>query len=324
MKLTKIRAAVSMALAGIVMFAFTTCAFGEPAGMTGRKVVLKAAKNDGRMVRIPPPAPVKAPGSTFTIHYLNAGEVNAFGDTCIGWPEEAKAAFTYAANIWGGLLRSSVPITINACWANLTPADTLGHGGASKFFRDFSGAPVVSTFYPVSLANARHAAALDPAQDNIVIAYNAQQPWYFGTDGDCPVGKYDFASVILHEICHGLGFLGSWSYESGQGAWGGIEGTSDIPLAYDRFIFNSSYQSLLNTALFPNPSAALAAQLTGNSLYFIGAAATAANGGTFPPIYAPVIWSDGSSAWNTMLLRNSRGHNCRIVVCGMNTDILSG
>ncbi len=298
MKRRKIGSAACVMLIGIVIFAFTFCALGETISVNGPAVTLKAAKNDGRLVRVPPPSEAfsKATSATFTIRYLNAGEVNAFGDTCIGWPEEAKAAFTYAAQIWGTLVQSTVPISINACWANLTPADTLGHGGASKFFRDFTGAPVASTFYPVSLANALASTDLYPSQEKIIIAYNAQQPWYFGTDGNCPVGKYDFVSVILHEITHGLGFLGSWSYQGGVGSWGEIESTTGIPLSYDRFIVNGSLQALLNTGLFPNPSSALGSQLTGNNLYFYGANAITANGGTAPSIYAPSTWSDGSSA----------------------------
>lgn len=295
----KIGAGMFMLLVGFVTFAFTTRVLGAPVSVSGRMVVLKAARNDGRLVRIPPPAQAfgkAAATATFTIRYLNAGEVNSFGDVCIGWPDEAKTAFTYAAQIWGNLVQSSVPVSINACWANLSPADTLGHGGASKFLRDFNGAPLASTFYPVSLANARAATDLYPAEEKIIIAYNAQQSWYFGTDGNCPVGKYDFTSVILHEVCHGLGFLGSWEYQSGQGSWGLAAGAGALPIAYDRFIVNGALEALLNTTLFPNPSAALGAQLTGNNIYFYGANAITANGGTAPAIYAPTTWSEGSSA----------------------------
>ena len=60
------------------------------------------------------PAPVarkgqKSASATFTIQYLNTGDANAFGDVCVGWPADANVAFTYAANIWGSLINSSVP-----------------------------------------------------------------------------------------------------------------------------------------------------------------------------------------------------------------------
>ncbi len=289
-----------MAVCGI-FFAALSCATGanpDPANsMPARKVVLKTAPSDGRLFRIPPPVRYRAgapKSASFTIKYLAAGETNIFGDTCIGWPENAKAAFSYAANIWGSLLNSPVPISINACWANMTPANVLGHGGASKLIRDFAGAPSAGTFYPVSIANACATTDLLPGNEKIVIAYNAQQPWYLGTDGNCPQGQYDFATVIMHEICHGLGFLGTWDYddETNQGAWG----EAGVPLAFDRFIINGSSQYLLDTALFANPSVALGAQLTGDNLFFAGICSAFANGGIPPSIYAPSEWSDGSSA----------------------------
>ena len=61
-------------------------------------------------------------------------------------------AFTYAANLWGSLLNSSVPIKINACWASL-PAGVFGHSGANASYRDL-GAGQANTLYSVALANA--------------------------------------------------------------------------------------------------------------------------------------------------------------------------
>ncbi|MCA1808294.1 MAG: hypothetical protein LC725_02355 [Lentisphaerae bacterium] len=263
-----------------------------PAPLAPPRVVLKTAQNDGRMLRIPPTRDLaRARTSNINIRYLEAGEINIFNDVCVGWPEDAKAAFSYAAQIWASLIEVPVPITINACWANMSPANILGHGGASLFFRDFQGASIASTFYPVALANAMAGVDLYPGEDEIVIAYNALQPWYLGTDGNCPLGRYDFVSVILHEICHGLGFLGSWDYDNGVGGWG----LGAYPIVYDRFIVNGPGQYLLNTDLFFNPSQALGSQLTGGNIYFSGQHAAAANGGVAPSIYAPATWSGGSS-----------------------------
>jgi hypothetical protein len=103
-------------------------------------------------------------------------------------------------------------------------------------------------------------------------------------------------TVVLHELGHGLGFGGSMrvgsSCGSGMGCWG--LGTG-YPFTYDRFAENGSEQSLLNTSLFPNPSAALAAQLTGNNIYFDGPATRAANNNQRAKLYAPGTWQQGSS-----------------------------
>ena len=79
---------------------------------------------------------------------------------------------------------------------------------------------------------------------------------------------------------------------SGQGSWGGGTG---YPIAYDRFTENGANQSLINTGLFPNPSAALATQLTSGNIFFDGSHANAANSGSRPALYAPGTWQQGSS-----------------------------
>lgn len=96
----------------------------------------------------------------------------------------------------------------------------------------------------------------------------------------------------MHEFGHGLGFSGSTTVSGTQGGLG----LSDLklPTTYDRFVENGSGQSLINTALFPNPSSALGAQLTSNNVFFNGANANAANGSR-PKLYSPTTWSGGSS-----------------------------
>jgi len=243
---------------------------------------------------VAPPANFAAQpkSATFTIQYLNAGEVNYFGDVCVGWPAEAKEAFTYAANIWGTLLNSTVPIVISACWANMGTGGILGHGGARSYYRDFTGAPQASTFYPVAIANALYGSDLNSGTEEIVIAYNNQfTDWYFGT-GTCPSDKIDFVQVIMHEMCHGLGFIGSMSVSGGLGSWGIADGSSAYPVVYDRYTEDGSGIKLI---AYASGSVALYNQLVSGSVYFNGANANAGNGGAKVKLYAPSTWSSGSS-----------------------------
>jgi hypothetical protein len=161
-------------------------------------------------------------------------------------------------------------------------------------YRDFPGAPQAGTWYAVALAEKLGGADLNPTTDPDINAnFSSAFPnWYFGTDGNTPPGQYDFVSVVLHELGHGLTFAGSMTVSSGQGSWGSGSG---FPFVFDRFAENGAGQSLLNTTLFPNPSAALATQLQSNSVFFDGPQAVAANGGTRPPLYAPASWIQGSS-----------------------------
>lgn len=291
--------------AGIVVFAFifvqgtvgqTATGPLRPEGvMLSKAGVPQPAKvmlgrKDMPPFRIAPPANFAAQPATatFTIQYLNAGEANYYGDVSVGWPEAAKAAFTYAANIWGTLLNSSVPITISACWANLGTGGVLGYGGARDYFRDFTGAPQANTFYPIATANAIYGSDLNGGTVEIDIAYNAQfTDWHFGP-GPSPSDKIDLIMVAMHEIGHGIGFIGSMNVESGLGYWG----LSGYPAIYDRYTEDGAGTKLIT---YTSGTAALANQLISGSVYFNGANANAGNGGSKVKLYAPGTWSGGSS-----------------------------
>ena len=261
-------------------------------GVTVPPVKVMVGRKGMPLFRIAPPAnfAVQPKTATFTINYLAAGEANDYGDVCIGWPDEAKAGFSYAANIWGSLLNSSVPIKISACWANMGTGGILGHGGASDYYRDFTGAPQADTFYPVATANALHGSDLNGNTEEIIIAYNAEfTDWYFGTDGLCPNSKIDFVQVVIHEMAHGLGFIGSMSVSGSLGSWG----FSGYPTIYDTFTEDGAGQKLISA--YGNPSSGLATALTSASVYFNGANANAGNDGSKVQLYAPTTWSSGSS-----------------------------
>ena len=66
-------------------------------------------------------------------------------------------------------------------------------------------------------------------------------------------------------------------------------------MVYDRFTQTAGGQSLLDTALFPNPSLALGLALESRNLRFVGVASTTANGGNAPVIFAPSPFEGGSS-----------------------------
>jgi PKD repeat protein len=202
---------------------------------------------------------------------------------CETWPQDAQTAFSYAAGIWGGYLNSPSPIVIKACWTDMGSSFILGYGGAANM-------PVISgTAYPQALANILYTYDTNGASPEIAAAFNKTFNWYFGTDGQTPGGEVDFVSVVLHEICHGLGFLGMMDVSGSQGNWGAF------PAIFDTYSVNGAGQGLLNESLFPNPSNALYLQLTGNNVFFNGPQTVAANGGSPAKLYAPSSWNPGSS-----------------------------
>ena len=225
---------------------------------------------------------------------LNAPQTANITVTYAGtWDPQAQAAFEYAVSIWETQITSSIEIKVEANWEDLG-SGILGGAGAEEIFRDFPNAPVAGTWYPVALANKLAGTDLFSGADIGASFNSAFSSWYFGTDGNPPANKYDFASVVLHELGHGLGFFGSMSVGSlcggsGVGCWG--FGTS-YPAIYDRFTENGVGTALL---AFPNNSTQLAAQLTSNDIFFDGPNANAANGNSRVPLYAPGAWQQGSS-----------------------------
>ncbi len=212
-----------------------------------------------------------------------------FDVTYIGFTPEAQAAFQRAVDIWESILVSPVPIKVIAKWEELEE-NVLGAAGPSTFLTDGS------TLFPIALGEALSGSGFnDPDSADIDASFSSVfTNWYLGLDGNTPPDKFDFVSVVLHELGHGLGFLGSMQYDenSGEGNWGLGSG---MPMEYDRIAFNGSNQQLIDVNTFPNPSVALGNELISNNLFTAGAKTVPANGGTAARIYAPNPWEQGSS-----------------------------
>jgi hypothetical protein len=124
----------------------------------------------------------------------------------------------------------------------------------------------------------------------VLASFNQSPPWYFGTDGNPPANRYDFVSVVMHELAHGLGMVPTFTVSGGIGRWG--SGTA-YPAIYDRFVSDSAGQLLI--AAYPNNSTQLAAALTSGNVTFASPGASLANGGPPPRLFAPSPFRSGSS-----------------------------
>lgn len=229
--------------------------------------------------------------------YLNRGEniVNnqtavfevTFGPGALANPD-AQAAFQFAIDIWASELVSSVPIKVFAEFANLGPG-VLASAGPTYLIRDFQNAPEPGVLYPAALANALAGTDLDTDEDfDLVVNLGNGIPWYFGLDGNPPAGLFDFPTIALHELGHGLGFLGVSNVSLGQGT----VRSGGFPSIYSLFVENGSGEAITS---FADPSTELGNQLTGGNLFVNGTFTVAALGGTLPEIFAPNPYQGGSS-----------------------------
>lgn len=220
----------------------------------------------------------------FNITYLNAGQQDASGESCVTFPEDAKAVFERAAEIWSSYIVTNVPITIEACWASLG-AGYLGYS-ASNMRSNFTNAPHLDTWYNASLANSFAGVDLDPEDYDSYITYNSDVSFYYGLDGNTPSNKSDLLSVVLHEMAHTLNFSGALHYDSGNGFY------QTHPGIYDRFTEIGDGTALIS---YSNPSTQMGSALTSDDVWFNGTNANAANGNSRVKLYTPSTWSPGSS-----------------------------
>lgn len=220
------------------------------------------------------------------------GAAATFDVQYIGFPPDARAAFQFAVDIWSQHLNSTVPIRVRAIWEPQSNDDVLGATNP-RVIANFEIATVAerNVWYAVALANALAGRDLDPDEPHIRASFNSTfDNWYFGLDGQPPSGRFDLVTIVLHELGHGLGFVGSMLVDDGIGSWG--IGDAGYPVIYDRFAERGTTDLLEG---FANPSRALGDALTSGEVFFDGPAANAVQDGQRPRLHAPPTWVDGSS-----------------------------
>ncbi|MEE8126362.1 MAG: FG-GAP-like repeat-containing protein [Nitrospirales bacterium] len=215
------------------------------------------------------------------------------GNTATTLGQARLNAFQYAANILEQLLVSNVVIKVDA---QIDPlgSGVLGSAGPNTIHRDFNNAPVANTWYVQALANKLFGQDLDINTSDINATFSSNfSNWYFGLDANPPIGKFDFATVVLHEIIHGLGFLSLVDVLNGQK----FLGRDDV---YMRWLehhgaFPADYPSMTGAQH-------LSASLSINNLHFVGPQLQGASGiltagrtGSHVQMYAPNPVQPGSS-----------------------------
>ena len=123
--------------------------------------------------------------------------------TTIG--EQRRIVAQFAADLWGSVLQSEVPVYISAQF-NPLGSNVLGSAGAAAVWRDFANAPVAGTWYSSALADAITGTDLDPGFIDIGSQFSSDFAFYYGLDGNTPAGQVNFLDVVMHEFGHGLGF----------------------------------------------------------------------------------------------------------------------
>ncbi len=202
-------------------------------------------------------------------------QISATGSTAA-----QDAADTYVAGLWGTQLSGPVPVTVSITFSD------FGVGNEKVIGQSLEPAVYKNggIYYPSALRNQKLGYDVNKQMADIRLEFNTHYSFYYGTDGNCPSGQIDYPSVLLHEMCHGLGFYSSINPTTGQ--YGSSPST---PLIFDTFLYYNGARLTASSAT------TRAAALTSNALYYDGPNAVAANGGSRIKIYAPTTYASGSS-----------------------------
>lgn len=211
----------------------------------------------------------------------------------------ARQTAETAAEIWGSLIHSDVPINVEVKFREMTGeesgvlASTLSDG---PYVVRTNGA-LPARLYKAALAEKLLGRNLNGNEADMTIEFNTGFSWYYKDDGNLAANQHDFLSVLLHEMTHGFGFSGHFLVYENEG-WQ----TYTIPGVFDHFLWAKDPREgkgdwLLDTLLFPVPSAALAIQLQSPPIYFKGPV-TKQEGGEFPRMFVPTEYNRGSSIYH--------------------------
>lgn len=176
------------------------------------------------------------------------------GNNAVTLGQARLNVFNKAAQLWGALITSNVPIVIEAAFDPLSCGSTtgvLGSAGPTYMFRSFPGAPSNTLFYPAALADALSGSDRGNRHD-ITATFNSTvngtagclggSYFYYGFDheltGHADGRSYvaDLLGVVLHEIGHGLGFI-SVVDENGVGL---SDGSTAYLSTFDQFVYEES------------------------------------------------------------------------------------
>jgi hypothetical protein len=225
-------------------------------------------------------------------------------------------AFQAAADVWGAQLASPVDIRVDAQFSPLScsaNSGTLGSAGPTTVHNGFANAPRASTWYTQAEANSIAGVDLDTSNNDIATNFNSNlgtpgcletSGWYYGLDRKPPSGKFDFVTILIHELGHGLGFLSLVNLTTGA-KFNGLDDAYMINLE-NHGASPPDYPSMTNAQRVTASTSNGNLHWTGPNLRAASNLLTAGAVGDHVRIYAPSVAAPGSSVshFDTVLTPN--------------------
>lgn len=243
-------------------------------------------------------------GNNITLLFFGQGQtVAGYTQHTTGtqnWTQEQVAAVVRSAQMWDNIIEntSARRVTIAILWDSTLDEDTNGSTGN-----------ITTTFNNTLVTNAelvwRHNQNIPPATGaDARIAMNPDRDWVFGVarpDAD----EQDFASTVVHEIGHALGFITNAHADAN----GNYDGFNDPLTSFDQHL-----EDIHGHTPQPGVNAADPNQMVGTgspgTVFWTGPEGNNRFGGQIP-IATFDDWEPGSSLRHTLLpetlMHHSRG-----------------
>ncbi len=210
-------------------------------------------------------------------------------DVLVGYsgeiPNEARIAFEQGAvPMIQNMISSDVPLRIIVVWET-DDNDYLAAAGPTAFYGGGALTPKPGRVYPVSLIEKILRTNINGEDADIGVFVNSNVNWNYDFSLTSIGSQYDFVSVIVHEIFHGLGFTTSMGLneETGEGFYNVFtDGSHDVYADFVRL-----GDAPLETV--EDASTAMGQALTSSNLNFERIS------GETHKIHAPFIYDPGSS-----------------------------
>jgi hypothetical protein len=188
-------------------------------------------------------------------------------------------------------VKSSVKINISVQWLE-QDSNVEASCSPNEYRYNFQNCPKKNTLYPIALAEKFANQELNNSSDaDIIMKINKNMSWYQGIDGKPLSTEIDLYTILLHELCHGVGFQSNFTVKDSLGYLTGL----GLPYIYDAYLIDNKNNYLIDTLKFPSKSKILKNKLTSDSIYFMGKFERAKYLDTSAKIYAPITFDVASS-----------------------------
>ncbi|NNF33420.1 MAG: T9SS type A sorting domain-containing protein [Saprospiraceae bacterium] len=203
---------------------------------------------------------------------------------------EFVPAIDFVLDFLENFISSNIPINVHFELAQLG-GSALAGARPAFVVENFNFAPNKDTEYPIALAEKILGKEINRSdQPDILVTINSDfESWFFEPNNPTGIktNQIDLASVLTHEIIHGLGFTGfAFVDQSGNGFLG-----DENPIAYARNIENGDGEVLVRD--YENGTPEMTAQFTSNDLFYNSESFQ--DKVTKPALYAPSQYAQGSS-----------------------------